>query len=158
MGVALVITGLMIGAMVYLVSQVRRDISEQYIFDARRATEEFLAMQRSITASVGLIRGWGESDGGEIIGIERAVLENVDKCRLHFKNLIATHIGAEISQYIRFRLVPVAGKTVGVIHCARSYDPVFLKNGNKEAFYIRKGLSSDELSVSKALKYIKQRK
>lgn len=100
----------------------------------------------------------GVTDAGEIAGLEQDVFENEDKCRLHFKNLIAAHIGAELSKYIRFVLVPVEGKTVGIVHCSRSAEPVFLKNGNKEAFYIRNGPSSDELPVSKALKYIKQRK
>jgi len=100
----------------------------------------------------------GVTDAGEVTGLEQDVFENDDKCRLHFKNLVATHIGAEMSKYIRFRLVRVAGKTVGVVHCSRSSEPVFLKNGNKEAFYIRNGPSSDELPVSKALKYIKNRK
>jgi len=100
----------------------------------------------------------GVTDAGEISGLEQDVFENEDKCRLHFKNLIASHIGAELSKHIRFVLLPVVGKTVGIIHCARSSAPVFLKNGNKEAFYIRNGPSSDELPVSKALKYIKQRK
>ena len=100
----------------------------------------------------------GVTDAGEITGLEQDVFENDDKCRLHFKNLVATHIGAEMSKSIRFRLVRVAGKTVGVVHCARSAEPVFLKNGNKEAFYIRNGPSSDELPVSKAIKYIKNRK
>jgi hypothetical protein len=100
----------------------------------------------------------GVTDAGEITGLERDVFENEDKCRLHFKNLIAAHIGAELSKYIRFFLVPMDGKTVGVVSCARSSEPVFLKDGNKEAFYIRNGPSSDELPVSKALKYIKNRK
>jgi hypothetical protein len=100
----------------------------------------------------------GVTDDGEITGLERDVFENDDKCRLHFKNLIATHIGADLSKYVRFILVSVAQKTVGVVLCARSSEPVFLKDGNKEHFYIRNGPSSDELPVSKALKYIKHRK
>ncbi len=100
----------------------------------------------------------GVTDAGEITGLEQDVFENEDKCRLHFKNLIAAHIGAELSKHIRFVLVPVEGRTVGIVHCSRSAEPVFLKNGNKEAFYIRNGPSSDELPVSKALEYIKQRK
>lgn len=100
----------------------------------------------------------GVTDDGEITGLERDVFENDDKCRLHFKNLIATHIGADLSKYVRFMLVPVDQKTVGVVYCARSAEPVFLKDGNKEHFYIRNGPSSDELPVSKALKYIKHRK
>ena len=49
-------------------------------------------------------------------------------------------------------------KTVGVVLCAQASEPVFLKDGNKEHFYIRNGPSSDELPVSKALNYIKRRK
>jgi hypothetical protein len=101
---------------------------------------------------------FGVTDAGEITGIEQDVFENEDKCRLHFKNLIATHIGAELSKYIRFVLVSMDSKTVGVVHCSRSSEPVFLKDVNKEHFYIRNGPSSDELPVSKALKYIKNRK
>jgi predicted HTH transcriptional regulator len=99
----------------------------------------------------------GVTDAGEITGIEQDLFENEDKCRLHFKNLIARHIGAELSKYIRFVLVPVDGVTVGVVHCARSAEPVFLRDGDREHFYIRNGPSSDELPVSKALKYIENR-
>jgi len=100
----------------------------------------------------------GVTDDGEILGLEKDVFENDDKCRLHFKNLVATHLGAEFSKYIRFALVPVDGKTVGMIHCFRTSDPVFLKVGNKESFYIRNGPSSDELPVSKVIHYIEARK
>ncbi|VGO21416.1 RNA-binding domain-containing protein [Pontiella sulfatireligans] len=100
----------------------------------------------------------GVTDAGEITGLEQDVFENEDKCRLHFKNLIANHIGAETSEYVRFIMVPMEGKTVGVVRCSQAADPVFLRDGNKEAFYIRNGPASDELPVSKALKYIKHRK
>ena len=100
----------------------------------------------------------GVTDAGEITGLERDVFENDDKCRLHFKNLIAAHLGADLSKYIHFELLPLEGKTIGVVLCARAAEPVFLKDGNKEHFYIRNGPSSDELPVSKALSYIKHRK
>lgn len=100
----------------------------------------------------------GVTDAGEISGLELDVFENDDKCRLHFKNLIAAHLGADLSKCIRFELLPVDGKTIGVVLCARASEPVFLKDGNKEHFYIRNGPSSDELPVSKTLNYIKHRK
>jgi hypothetical protein len=100
----------------------------------------------------------GVNDAGEVIGLEQDVFENEDKCRLHFKNLIANHLGADLSRYIRFILVSLQEKTVGVVMCARSEQPVFLKDGNKEHFYIRNGPSSDELPVSQALNYIRSRK
>lgn len=99
----------------------------------------------------------GVTDDGEITGLERDVFENEDKCRLHFKNLISKHIGTDLSKYVRFIMVPMDGKTVGVVRCDRAEEPVFLKDGNKEHFYIRNGPSSDELPVSQALNYIKHR-
>ena len=36
----------------------------------------------------------------------------------------------------------------------RAAKPAYLRNGNKEAFYIRNGPSSDELPVSKVIDYI----
>jgi hypothetical protein len=100
----------------------------------------------------------GVTDSGEITGLEQDVFENEDKCKLHFKNLIAQHIGADLSKYIRFQIVPVGDKSVGIVICDRSAEPVFLKSNKSEAFYIRNGPSSDELPVSMALNYIKNRK
>lgn len=100
----------------------------------------------------------GVSDNGEITGLEQDVFENEDKCKLHFKNLIAKHLGAEFSKYIDFQVFLVREKTVGVVNCKRSAEPVFLKTNKSEAFYIRNGPASDELPVSKVLNYIKLRK
>lgn len=99
----------------------------------------------------------GVTDSGEITGLEQDVFENEDKCKLHFKNLVAQHIGAELSKYIEFQIVPIGDKTVGVILCERSTEPIFLQTNKSEAFYIRNGPSSDELPVSKALNYINSR-
>lgn len=100
----------------------------------------------------------GVTDSGEITGLEQDVFENEDKCKLHFKNLIAQHVGADQSKHIRFQIVPVGDKAVGIVICERSFEPVFLKTNKSEAFYIRNGPSSDELPVSMALNYIKNRK
>jgi len=96
----------------------------------------------------------GVTDAGEIAGLEQDVFENDDKCRLHFKNLIAKSLGADLSKFIRFTLVPMDGKTVGVVQCSRASRPVYLKDGNKETFYIRNGPSSDELPASRMVDYI----
>ncbi len=98
----------------------------------------------------------GVTDDGEVTGLEQDVFENEDKCRLHFKNLVANHLGPEMSKYIRLNIIPMDGKTVGLVQCSRAAHPVYLKNGNKEAFYIRNGPSSDELPVSKVVDYIKE--
>ena len=76
---------------------------------------------------------------------------------LHFKNLINQHIGAELSKHLRFSLVRMEDKQIGVVSCSRSSEPVYLKSGKTEAFYIRSGPSSDALPVSKVVSYIQNR-
>lgn len=100
----------------------------------------------------------GVNDAGAITGLEVDKFENEDHCQLHFKNLIAQQIGAEFSKYIEFRTVTLEGKLVGIAECQRSNEPVFLKHPKGESFFIRNGPSSDELPVSQALDYIKNRK
>jgi hypothetical protein len=100
----------------------------------------------------------GVTDDGEITGLEVDKFESDDHAQLHFKNLIAEHIGAEFSKYIDFRTVQIADKLVGIAECMRSNEPVFLKHSKGESFFIRNGPSSDELPISQALDYIKARK
>ena len=83
---------------------------------------------------------------------------NEDKCRLHFKNLIAQHIGIEHSGSLNFEIHPVKGRQLIFIECERSEKPVFLSHRNEEGFYIRSGPSSVKLPVSKVLQYLESRK
>ncbi len=100
----------------------------------------------------------GVSDDGEILGMGPDKFESDDHAQLHFKNLIAAHIGAEFSKYIDFRTVTIDEKLVGLAECQPSNEPVFVKHPKGENFFIRNGPSSDELPVSQALEYIKNRK
>jgi hypothetical protein len=81
-----------------------------------------------------------------------------DKCRLHFKNLINQHIGAELYKYLSLSLVRVDGRQIGVVSCSRSSEPACLKTAKSEDFYIRNGPSSDALPVSKVMAYIQNRR
>ena len=100
----------------------------------------------------------GINDGGEFAGLEADNFENEDKCRLHFKNLINQHIGAEFTNYLNFKIMKIEDKTIGLLECKPSQKPVFLKNKNEEYFYIRSGPSSIKLQTSKILEYIEDRK
>lgn len=99
----------------------------------------------------------GVADDGSITGLEADGFANEDKCRLHFKNLINQHIGAELSKHLRFGIIKMEDKEVGVVDCSRSSEPAFLKAKKGEAFYIRSGPSSDELPVSKVVAYLQNR-
>ena len=100
----------------------------------------------------------GVNDDSGVDGIGMDAFENHDKCRLHVKNLINQHIGAEFSHYIDCDLTTIDGKTIVVITCEKAVDPVFLKVGKNEDFYIRSGPSSVRLSMSQMVKYLEQRK
>lgn len=99
----------------------------------------------------------GVDDDGKIVGIEADGFSNNDKCRLHCKNLINTHIGPEFSRFIHLKIHQVEGKTIVVIECERVRKPVFLTVGKNEDFYIRSGPSSLKLSMSQMAKYLDER-
>ena len=100
----------------------------------------------------------GVSDKGEILGLEPDNFANDDKCLLHVQNLIKDHIGMEFSKYINYRLLSYNEKKILVVHCMMVSEPLFLISNNKEQFYVRSGPASIELPMSKALKYIEDRK
>jgi len=99
----------------------------------------------------------GVSDDGAIKGLDADGFANDDKCQLHFKNAINQHIGAEAHKHLSFKLVNMDGKQIGVVACSHSVEPVYLRTGKTEAFYIRSGPSSDALPVSRIVTYIQNR-
>ena len=119
-----------------------------------------LAWLKSATAFINTDGGTlllGVADDGTILGVEPDDFASEDKCRLHLKNLVNQHIGAEHSPRIRFDLGAIEGRTVVVVQCERSTDPVFLKSSNKEQFFIRSGPSSIELTPREVLDYVSHR-
>jgi hypothetical protein len=99
----------------------------------------------------------GIADDGSLVGLEADKFENDDKCRLHFKNLLNQHLGAENARLVRFDIYELEGKRIGAVECERSDAPVYLRTKNEESFLIRNGPSNIELSISRALKYIRGR-
>ena len=99
----------------------------------------------------------GVADDGEILGLENDNFANEDKCRLHFKNLLNSHIGAEFTRFIHLKSVPIREKTILIIECERVRRPVFLSVGKNEDFIIRSGPSNTKLSMSQMIKYLAER-
>jgi hypothetical protein len=98
----------------------------------------------------------GVEDSGRICGIEKDNFENNDRCLLHLKNLINQHIGAEFSGFLDITLLTSEDKDVIMIDIQRAGEPVFLKIGKTEEFYIRSGPSSIKLSPSQMISYVFQ--
>ncbi len=127
----------------------------------KQAKEIELAWLKTVAAFMNTDGGYlliGVDDDGNIQGIEADGFASEDKCRLHFKNLIAQHIGIEHSGSLHFGIHTVKGRQVVLVECERSEKPAFVAHRNEEDFYIRSGPASVKMPVSKVLKYLERRK
>lgn len=100
----------------------------------------------------------GVNDAGETCGLDVDNFTNNDRCLLHVKNLLNQHIGAEFSPFLEISLVEHEVGVVVMIECQEVTDPVFLKIGKNEEFYIRSGPSSVKLSPSQIVNFVQQNK
>ncbi|BHH82084.1 AlbA family DNA-binding domain-containing protein [Desulforhopalus sp. 52FAK] len=98
----------------------------------------------------------GVNDRGEICGVDADGFENNDRCLLHVKNLFNQYVGVEFSSCINISPVELSEGTVVMIECQKAPDPVFLKIGKNEEFYIRSGPSSVKLSPSQIVNFVQK--
>jgi hypothetical protein len=94
----------------------------------------------------------GVNDDGEVTGIDADRFNNDDKFLLHFNNLFKDHIGLEARSSIDAAIRTVGDKRIFVVECHAAVEPVFLKYGKDEKFYIRVGPSSRQLPISEVVK------
>lgn len=100
----------------------------------------------------------GVDDAGRLLGLENDDFDNEDHCLLHIKNLFNQHLGADLTPYYTATLVSVDGRYVVMLECLPSREPVFLRIGKNEEFYIRSGPSSIKLSPSQIVQYVTKTK
>ena len=99
----------------------------------------------------------GVSDDGSPVGIQVDDFGNEDKMSLHLVNIVKTRMGVQAMTSIHARFDDHDDCRVMVVNCRKSPTPVFLKEHDRERFYIRTGPSTTELSASQTQEYIKQR-
>ncbi len=104
----------------------------------------------------------GVADNGDIVGIERDQLETDDKFMRHLAQVVRNGLGDRAGTSIDPKMQAVEGKTVCVVSCQRSPEPVFLKwKGTEESpdgdFFVRSGPGTVKLSPESAKKYIRTR-
>ncbi len=75
----------------------------------------------------------GVADDGSIVGIERDQFESDDKFMLHLAQVVRNGLGDRAGTCIDPKMQVVQGKTVCVVSCQRSPEPVFLKWKGMEA-------------------------
>lgn len=99
----------------------------------------------------------GVQDDGSVIGLDLDQFPSDDKYLLHFANLIKDRIGKQFIGVIQYGLKLVGDKKILRVDCKPSPTPAFLKNDNKEEFYVRNGPSTVQLSTSEFHEYSKKR-
>ena len=104
----------------------------------------------------------GVADDGSIVGIERDQLESDDKFMRHLAQVVRNGLGDRAGTCIDPKTQIVQGKTVCVVSCQRSPEPVFLKWKEMEAspvgdFFVRSGPGTVKLPVDSANEYIRTR-
>jgi len=104
----------------------------------------------------------GVADDGSIVGIERDRLESDDKFMRHLAQVVRNGLGDRTGTCIDPKTQIVQGKTVCVVSCQRSPEPVFLKWKGMESstdgdFFVRSGPGTVELPTESANEYIRTR-
>ena len=104
----------------------------------------------------------GVADDGSIVGIDLDHLESDDKYMRHLAQVVRNGLGDRAGTCIDPKPQIVQGKTVCLVSCQRSPEPVFLKwkgmEGRPEGdFYVRSGPGSIKLSPEDTKRYIQTR-
>ncbi len=100
----------------------------------------------------------GVNDDGEIVGADLQSFANRDKMGLHLTNLISSQIGNSFLPYISFDMVDFEDKVVIWVRCLVCPEPVFLRDGKVEVFYVRSGPSTVELTGMSLIDYVNNRR
>jgi hypothetical protein len=104
----------------------------------------------------------GVADDGSVLGIELDRLESNDKYLRHVAQAVRNGLGDRAGTCIDPRIQAVQGKSVCLVSCQRSPEPVFLKWKGTEknpagGFYVRSGPGSIALSPEDAREFIRTR-
>ena len=71
--------------------------------------------------------------------------------------MICEHLGSQTAPYLRINIIKVDGQDVLSVQCLLAGMPVFMNRGGTEAFYVRMGPASRQLSPNELLAHIQSR-
>jgi hypothetical protein len=104
----------------------------------------------------------GVADDRSVVGIERDQLENDDKFMRHLAQVVRNGLGDRAGTCIDPKTQIVEAKTVCVVSCEKSPEPVFLKWKGLEAnaegdFFVRSGPGTVKLPPESVHEYVRTR-
>ena len=140
-------------------SSLRYDLNQQKL----NKTLEFV-IAKTLSAFLNTEGGKlliGITDDGSVIGIENDFStfdkkrQNIDGFLLKLGQIINNYLGKQNNDYIFPNIIYLEEKPICIVEINKSEDPVFVKKGNQEEFYIRGAAGSEPLNIKEALDYIK---
>ncbi len=104
----------------------------------------------------------GVADDRSIIGIGPDGFENEDRFMLHLSHVVQRGLGDRAGTCIDPKMQVVQGKSICLVSCQRSPEPVFVKWKGSEAneggdFFVRSGPGTTKLEPESAKEYIRTR-
>ena len=96
----------------------------------------------------------GVADDGSPVGIKADGFSSEDSMALHLVNIVKSRMGAIAMTGIHVHFEDYNSHRVMVVRCGKAHDPVYLKDGHAERFYVRTGPSTTELTPSQTVDYI----
>jgi hypothetical protein len=101
----------------------------------------------------------GVDDSGSILGLEKDYetisKKSSDGFILTLTNLINQHLGKRVHKFISLNITKQDDKDICAVTVSKCDGPVFLGKNDNETFYIRASASSQRLSISEVVGYIK---
>jgi ABC-type amino acid transport substrate-binding protein len=101
----------------------------------------------------------GVDDSGSVLGLEKdyetVSKKSSDGFILTLTNLINQHLGKGVHKFISLEIVNHEDKDICTVTVSKCDGPVFLGKNDNETFFIRASASSQRLSVSEVVGYIK---
>jgi CBS domain-containing protein len=103
----------------------------------------------------------GLSDDRVVVGLEKDYETLKNRSRDGFENRLTTLLGSALgSSFLKLVSVSfseIGGRDLCRVHVAAATEPAFLKDGDRESFFVRAGNSSRPFGLRDATRYIRER-
>ena len=104
----------------------------------------------------------GVADDKSIVGVDADRFDSEDKFLLHLSHVIGAALGDRAGTCVDAQMEIVEGKTVCLVSCQRSPEPIYFKwRGIEEHeegdFYVRSGAQTVKLNPESATEYVRTR-
>ena len=99
----------------------------------------------------------GVSDDGKPVGIDVDEFPNEDNMNLHLVNLVKNRMGAPVMTMVHSQFDDYEDSRVLRVSCERASNPVYIREGDREQFYIRTGPATAELTGGQMFEYVARR-